>query len=361
MFPANEQGLSISYTGTWHYPYAFALAPNQKLQINDALQPTFGKWVVIFDYAESGVVLPGKGLTSLTLSDLAGCTGNFSPNALGSLKKFDAPALHTVLGLLTMSNMASLTTLSFPALKTVRNALTFSNNTLLTTLSFPALKTLGGDFTTSGLSSLTTLNLPALTTLGGTFNPIMSALTTMNLPALVSVGGGNFSPNSMNSLTTLSAPVLENIGGNYSPNNMSSLTTLSVPKLTVIGGSIAPSAMTGLTTISVPAIVVIGSQSSSGNIIGLTGGTGNLTTFTLPATLKQVGNGGGNVVITSAILTQASVDSILVALAALDGTNGTTAFSSRTVTITSGSATPSATGLTAKNTLVARSCTVTHN
>jgi hypothetical protein len=65
--------------------------------------------------------------------------------------------------------------------------------------------------------------------------------------------------------------------------------------------------------------------------------------------------------ITSAALNQASVDSILVALAALDGTNGTTIFSNRIVTITGTSATPSATGLSAKATLVARGCTVTNN
>jgi hypothetical protein len=83
-----------------------------------------------------------------------------------------------------------------------------------------------------------------------------------------------------------------------------------------------------------------------------------LNTFTLGSTIKSV---GGNVTITSAALTQASVDSILVRLAALDGTNGTTAYSSKTVTITGTSATPSATGLAAKAVLVARGCTVTTN
>jgi hypothetical protein len=42
-------------------------------------------------------------------------------------------------------------------------------------------------------------------------------------------------------------------------------------------------------------------------------------------------------------------------------TNGTTLFSTRTVTITGTSSTPSATGLAAKATLVARGCTVTTN
>jgi hypothetical protein len=61
-------------------------------------------------------------------------------------------------------------------------------------------------------------------------------------------------------------------------------------------------------------------------------------------------------------LDQASVDGILVRLAALDGTNGTTAYSSKTILLNGGtSATPSATGIAAKATLVARGCTVTTN
>jgi hypothetical protein len=76
-------------------------------------------------------------------------------------------------------------------------------------------------------------------------------------------------------------------------------------------------------------------------------------------TLKSV---GGNFSATGCALNQASIDGILVSLAALDGTGGTTAYSSKTVALTGGTnATPSATGLAAKAVLVARSCTVTNN
>jgi hypothetical protein len=87
-------------------------------------------------------------------------------------------------------------------------------------------------------------------------------------------------------------------------------------------------------------------------------GTAALSTFTLGSTLRLV---NANVIMTSCALTQASVDGLLVRLAALDGTGLTTAYSSKTVTITGTSATPSATGLAAKSTLVARGCTVTNN
>jgi hypothetical protein len=110
--------------------------------------------------------------------------------------------------------------------------------------------------------------------------------------------------------------------------------------------------MASLTSFTLPAIV-----SMAG--ITVSSGTAALATLTLGSTLKNV---GANVSITSAALSQASVDGILVRLAALDGTGGTTAFSTpRTVTITGTSSTPSATGLTAKATLVARGVTVTHN
>jgi hypothetical protein len=65
---------------------------------------------------------------------------------------------------------------------------------------------------------------------------------------------------------------------------------------------------------------------------------------------------------TGMALNQTSVDGILVSLAALNGTGGTTAYSSHTVNLSGGtSSTPSSIGLTAKTTLVARGCTVTTN
>jgi len=125
-----------------------------------------------------------------------------------------------------------------------------------------------------------------------------------------------------------------------------------LPALATVGGSFQPNTMGSLTTLTLSAIVTVGG-------ITITTGTGALTSFTLGSTLKAC---PGNVNITSAALTQASVDALLASLAALNGTGGTTAFSSpRSVTITGTSATPSAAGLASKATLVARGVTVTHN
>jgi hypothetical protein len=180
------------------------------------------------------------------------------------------------------------------------------------------------------------LSLPALTYVNGSFNPgYMAALTTLNAPVLTTVVGG---------MQLASYPI----------------TTLSFPALTSLGGAFYPVSCAALTSVSLPAIQVIGATTTSGSLINLYL-TPLLTTFTLGASLKRVGLGGGNVVFTTCALTQASVDGVLVSLAALDGTNGTTTFNGRTVTISGTSATPSSSGLAAKATLVARGCTVTHN
>lgn len=257
-------------------------------------------------------------------------------------------------------------------------------NTRLTGLDFPNLEFIGGNFAPASLGALTSLSLPALTTVGGIFNPAyMPALTSLSLPALTAVGvnfvpsnmtaltslslpalttiGGTFTPGTMAALTNLSLPALTTVGSNFSPNGMATLTNLSLPALTTVEGTFNPNNMTALTSLSLPAIERIGTSLASGDVINISAAVGTLTSFILPATLKQVGGTGGNVTITSAALNQTSVDSILVRLAALDGTNGTTAFNNRTVTITGTSAAPSATGLAAKATLVARACTVTHN
>lgn len=94
-----------------------------------------------------------------------------------------------------------------------------------------------------------------------------------------------------------------------------------------------------------------------GGVISIT--AANLQNFSFNAGLLKV---GGNVTMTGMKLTQSAVDGILVSLAALDGTGGTTSYNSFTVNLSGGtSSTPSATGLTAKATLVGRGCTVTTN
>lgn len=336
LYEANILAVSVAYTGTAPPKLYLMITPKVVIQVGSTLIVPDGVTVEILTYI-------GGLSTTLTLPNLA-----------------------CVLSTMTMNNWANLTSLSFPVLTSTGN--TFDPNLMasLTTLSTPALVYVGNQFSPNSMASLTTLSIPALVYVGNVFTPsTMAALTTLSAPALEYVGS-NYSPNTMAALTTLSSPALMFVGFNFSPSVMVSLTSMTFPALTSIGvnltrtfftsGRIAPLTMGALTTLTFPAIEVIGATSSIS--INIVSGTAALATFTLGTTLQRV---QGNVIMTSCNLTQASVDDLLVRLAALNGTGLTTAYSSKTVTITGTSATPSATGLAAKETLVARGCTVAHN
>lgn len=321
-------------------------------------------------------------LSALSLPSLQTVGNDFNVSSMSALTSISCPVLKSVMGVLTCT--ANVTTFDMPSLTTVGN-FTFSSNaittlnlpalntairfepnfcTALNTISLPALTICYGFFNPNNLAALTTLSLPTLTRTAGFSCTALTALTTLSAPLLTAIDLGVFSslgPSNMPALTTFNFPVLTTVGGSVGISNMASLTTLSLPALSTIGVFLAISTMSALTTISIPALTMISNQTGSANVISLTSGTAALTTFELPSTLLRVGATAGNVTITSAALTQTSVDSILVRLAALDGTGGTTTFNNRVVTITGTSSTPSATGLAAKATLVARGCTVTHN
>jgi len=197
----------------------------------------------------------------------------------------------------------------------------------------------------------TTLDLPMLKKcgsfmLGEPYNSISSPLTTLNIPVLEQTGWISLA---RLAASTINFPALKRIG--YFENNPNS-------------GYIEIGSYTALTSFTLPAIEYIGKTCYYGcgiprnASIKFSSNTPNLTTFTFGSSLKEV---AGGVYFTSCSLNQASVDNILVRLAALDGTNGTTVYQNKTVQITGTSATPSATGLAAKATLVARGCSVTHN
>lgn len=195
-----------------------------------------------------------------------------------------------------------------------------------------------------------------------------TAMTSLSLPVFTKCNGG-LSISSNTSLNTLNLPVLTSVvgsgefGGTSSPaisiGSNPALTTLSFPALTTVTGSsnvIGITSNSALTTISFPALVT-----ATGTFMSIidVSSCPALSSFIFPTTLKLV---KGDIKVIGAALSQASVDSILIRLAALDGTAGTTSYISSTVTLSGGtSSTPSAAGLTAKATLVARGCTVTHN
>jgi hypothetical protein len=359
-YNANIQAVSIEYTGAAPPPYGAMVTPTFGTQLPSGLTIQTGVAVETLSY--------NNGLsTTLTFSNLTVIRSAVSVTNWPSLTSLSFPSLNSIVNAFSPGTMPLLTTLSSPLLSYIGNNYQPSIMAALTTLSTPALAYIVGSYSPATMASLTTLSIPALSYVGSSFSPnTMGALTTLSAPALAIVAGG-FSPATMGLLTTLSIPALSFVGANFNPSAMASLTTISAPALISVGADLGrtvfnvgqitlPGGMTALTSLTFPAIEVIGAASSIS--INIVSGSAALSTFTLGSTLRRV---EGNVIMTSCALTQASVDSILVRLAALDGTGLTTAYSSKTVTLTGTSATPSATGLAAKSTLVARGCTVTNN
>jgi len=172
------------------------------------------------------------------------------------------------------------------------------------------------------------------------------AFAALDLPNFVY---GGFYLDTLPNFTNLNVPKLENLDYFYlysCPN----FTSLSLPSVRYLYG-IGFGDMTNLEEILLPSIEILSS-------IDFTNGLNNLARIEIGSNLKEVAY---NFVITSCALDQSSVDNILVRLAALDGTNGTTLYQNKTVTITGTSAAPSSTGIAAKAILAGRGCVVTTN
>lgn len=300
-------------------------------------------------------------LSTLSFSSLISVGTFFAPGQIPALASMSFPALVSVGTNFNPNTLEAVASINFPALKFIGGSVSPSTMNALSTLIFPVLETVGDDFVPSTMAAVTTISCQMLKTVQNIFAPnTMAALTSLNFSSLISIGN-NFAPNTMAALTTLNFSSLAIIGGNFNPNTMAGLSSLTMPALTSIGGNFSPNTMAALTTISLPSIVVLGANITSGSVVTMSTGTAGVTSLTFGASLKKVGNGAGNINITSAALSPPVVDNLLIRLAALDGTNGTTEFRDRVVVITGTSGAPSASGINAKNILIARGCSVTTN
>jgi hypothetical protein len=296
----DQSGLTISYTGSIFTPTVITRCPPKTIQVGDTVNNYSGKW------ADSISIATANTLTSISFDDLEGLVGQLP--------------------------------YSFPSLQTC---------------SFPELKVFSGAFTFYSYAPLvTTLNLPKLKYLLGSFYPEGLRVPVVSFPEMV-FATGSMSPINSTYITSISAPKLKMCAGAIAPYGLSNLVTLSFPSLQILG-NLGPYNVPALTTIDLSALVQI-----TGASITLNNGTAAVTNMLCPSTLTYC---GGNITFTSCALSQASVDSWLIALAALDGTNGTIPYNGHAITITGTSASPSAAGLSAKAILVAagRNNTVTH-
>ena len=261
-------------------------------------------------------------------------------------------------GLMSFSNAISIGTSTDPTATQftisgidLANPSSFNVSSPATSVTFSDLKYWISNLTLPSLATFTSLNFPELILFGGTVTTSAgSGLTSLSFPKL-EVIQSTFTNNNL-SQSSLSFPELLRMG-QFSDIVNSAMTSYSFPKLKLIEGTFSlAGTKSSLTSISFGALEVMTSTFTMPTT------STSLTSFSFANTLKLFNS---NFVTTSNSLNQASVDNILIRLAALDGTNGTVAYSTRTVTITGGAATPSAAGLAAKAILVARGCTVTNN
>ena len=262
----------------------------------------------------------GSSQTSLVMNTIQYITGALSLNT--SITNFSANNLYAVN---SISSQANLSTFSLPSLVYCFGSLQLTSNNV-PNVNFNSLQLIGATFTLSTNTTISSLNLPALTTLYGNLSfSGLTAITSINFPVLTTI------------INTAGGPAA------------------------IIGWT----SMGSLTSISIPSIQTIASNTTGTSLISLISGTAALTTFDIGTSLlrfeKTTALNTGNWIMTSCALNQTSVDNILVQLAKLDGTNGTTLLSNRIITITGTSSAPSATGNAAKATLVARGCIVTTN
>jgi len=356
-------------------------------------------------------------LTTLTLTNLRACNGsiNFNAFSYNQLTTMAFPALVVVGNFQVQSTVAAspwplLTTISLPSLQTVYNTFQLAGTlAALTTLNVSACTTIGVITITATMPLLTSLSFPALTNVRnfaahneslssnasngpGVFTvtpgagptsisfPLLATvdrsvavgggagMLTINFASLASVGflsSGGFTLNQTNSLTTLTLTSLAQVNGALLLNIGNGLIAVSLPALATVNGAVTVQNGTSATSVTMPVLVTVGGAinvtTSLGNVVTVTlGSLGTTYSAGQYGTLRSV---SGNVSYAGQKLDQASVDTILVNLASLDGGGGTTSYGAgRTVTLTGGTnSTPSAQGLAAKAALVGRGATVTNN
>ena len=327
----NPSPVTYSYTGA-DPNFSFNLIAPQKIQIKDTVYDGGQVWV----------------------DDLE---PNLNPNIINT--GFEFNNLNGIDNIFDLSYFKT-TNVSFPVLKYIRNLRGVS------------------------ISSVSSISLPQLIS-GENINITGSGLTSFNVPSLL-ISSSLLALIGNPSLTSVSAPQLK-YAKDISFNNNALLVSINLQSLEILtststatffaNGSMSVNSNPALSTVNISSLKYTNNLDISTNIsltslnfsnlIGVTfffqcRNNTSLTTVTINSGLKFFAIANTGVDFSNNALNQASVDEILVRLAALDGTNATTIFQNTPVNLTGGTnATPSATGLAAKATLVARGCTVTNN
>lgn len=352
----------ITYTGALSSPLRYVICPSTAVWDTDVFTSSGQTLIEVpgnteqasltaIDYGtieiiQGGFTLDAVNLTSLTMPNVKHQTGTWNP-LLPALTTLDLSAAVGIFsGLVTWLDVSVVETLDLSSVPIIASNSFSPTMPSLASLDMSSLTTVadgvGLDFVAASLSSV---SFPALET-GGSVAFTVDAATVVSLPALVSCS--YFNPTA-GAATTVDFSALETATADFNAV-MASWVAASFPALVTCGTSFIFEG-DAATSLSLAALETVAA--------GFTVTAASLVTVSLNAGLLSI---GGNFSITGAALSQASVNAILVRLAALDGTGGTTSYDNMTVNLSGGtSATPGASGLTAKTTLEGRGNTVTVN
>lgn len=312
---------TVNVNGDWPWPPLYVAAVPQKIFLGTSEITTGTSWLNDFDYDESGQPTT---ITALDFTDLAGLVVGFTLLAFFTLQTLGLSAL--VYGGTTgvdVENCNGLTSIDLSAYKV-------------------------GPLALSGLSALAEINLPVLQW-SWTINIDGVGATSFNAPSLTAVLRDRFVFNDCANMATVDLSALQSCPLGISFTNLA-VTELDLGSLAFCG-EIQGFTMPNLTSVNLGALQVA-------SLLELSNGTDALETIVLGSSLLSL---NGAVTLSSCALDQASVDGVLVRLAALDGTGGTVSYDNQAVTITGTSSAPSVAGLAAKVILEGRGNTVTVN
>lgn len=177
--------------------------------------------------------------TTLVLTSLQTIGNSFQFGGANITGNFALPALTSVVGLFDVDSNPLLTGLSVPVLSTV-GADCFVHLTAISNASFPSLQSVGGNFRLGENVNLLTVSCPALTTIGGGLSTFNSAgMTSMSFPVLANMGGASISCSGCTALLAANFPALiavgAGIGMDVDFSNCTALASISFPNMFLIG------------------------------------------------------------------------------------------------------------------------------
>jgi hypothetical protein len=226
-------------------------------------------------------------LVSPNLSSLTVVTTSLFFNNCSAMTSFSVPSLVSVGGIFDLNGATTLNTLTITNLATVGIGIDLQG-TALTTFSAPALTTIGGGLVLSGLA-LNVLSLPVLANMGTlSADGLIGTLANFSLPSLLHVTTSDMGFNNSASLTSISAPALIDVSGDIRLDGCSGLVSFSVASLTQ-ANAIISAGNTNLTTVDFTSLVQIVADFDFSNCTSLTALSIPTAGFTITGTFNASG------------------------------------------------------------------------